>query len=601
MLRIKKLTIKNFRSIENISIDCSSITAFVGLNDAGKSNVLRALNLFFNGETDHALKFDFDRDYNIFSIPKVNKAKEIVVELLIELPETYKRNEFPSDVIWRQVWRASGLHYDGCFYKYSDKQNFPPRSRIPLLLERMVYNYIPAIKDNNFFSDLKGQVYDVLQSVAESNLRKSAISFESEIQNHLKELLASVSDAFHSKNDMRLPDSLRQIFENLEFNQNGIPLSRRGDGIKVRHIPMILRFIAEKRNSISRQGFSYHFWGFEEPENNVEMSASFELANQFLEAAKNDYQIFLTTHSPVFYGLSESNSEDVIVHSVTKQENYSKLTELNRQVADHEMGLMQLVAPYVNHERELWMAKKTELEFAMEKLEKEKEVDKNLPHIFVEGATDKTILEKAISVFFPTLVASVKIDAGDSESYGSAEAAASRAIAWQCVQRHRRVGIKGWLLLDKDNAGEEAKNKFEKNTNDKVRHIKADYWDTKKPLGLDAGFKLPIDMEYLYPDTLWEKAEQEKWLEEVQDISQRIADKKRAEILKNAINGQQPDLFNEINESLKRRVKNSFSTEGKVKAVKWLNQLEKSLAQQYLVEFEPTVKKILKYFELIAD
>ena len=124
MLKIKKIGIKNFRSIENVSIDCSNITTFVGANDAGKSNILRALNLFFNGETDHALMFQFDRDYNAFSPRQAKKAKDIAVELVIELPETYRRSGYPDDIVWRKEWRANGLHLDGFFIAIVASRSF---------------------------------------------------------------------------------------------------------------------------------------------------------------------------------------------------------------------------------------------------------------------------------------------------------------------------------------------------------------------------------------------------------------------------------------------------------------------------------------------
>lgn len=46
---IKKIEIRNFRSIRNILINVDNYNTFVGLNDVGKSNLLKALNLFFNG------------------------------------------------------------------------------------------------------------------------------------------------------------------------------------------------------------------------------------------------------------------------------------------------------------------------------------------------------------------------------------------------------------------------------------------------------------------------------------------------------------------------------------------------------------------------
>lgn len=40
-------------------------------------------------------------------------------------------------------------------------------------------------------------------------------------------------------------------------------------------------------------------WGFEEPENGVELSKAFEMANDFEEFSQ-DIQMFITTHSPAF-------------------------------------------------------------------------------------------------------------------------------------------------------------------------------------------------------------------------------------------------------------------------------------------------------------
>lgn len=49
MLRIKRIKIRNFRSIVDLDIKVDKMNILVGLNDVGKSNVLKALNLFFNG------------------------------------------------------------------------------------------------------------------------------------------------------------------------------------------------------------------------------------------------------------------------------------------------------------------------------------------------------------------------------------------------------------------------------------------------------------------------------------------------------------------------------------------------------------------------
>jgi len=59
MILINKIEIEAFRSIRHASIEgLADFTAFAGLNNSGKSNVLRALNAFFNDETDYGHAID---------------------------------------------------------------------------------------------------------------------------------------------------------------------------------------------------------------------------------------------------------------------------------------------------------------------------------------------------------------------------------------------------------------------------------------------------------------------------------------------------------------------------------------------------------------
>lgn len=52
-MKIRSIQIKRFRSILNLKLNLDSlehITTICGANNAGKTNVLRAINLFFNPE-----------------------------------------------------------------------------------------------------------------------------------------------------------------------------------------------------------------------------------------------------------------------------------------------------------------------------------------------------------------------------------------------------------------------------------------------------------------------------------------------------------------------------------------------------------------------
>lgn len=64
MVVLKRIHIKNFRSIVDATIELDDFNFFVGKNDSGKSNVLKAINLFFNERTDYDTPFNFAVDYS---------------------------------------------------------------------------------------------------------------------------------------------------------------------------------------------------------------------------------------------------------------------------------------------------------------------------------------------------------------------------------------------------------------------------------------------------------------------------------------------------------------------------------------------------------
>ena len=111
------------------------------------------------------------------------------------------------------------------------------------------------------------------------------------------------------ESELSLPQNFSEIFETLMFKTRKsdseiiVPLSLRGDGIQARHIPIILKYIADEdfKQSNSKGAVKINtIWGFEEPENGLELLKAFEMSDEFLEYSK-EIQIFVTTHSPAFY------------------------------------------------------------------------------------------------------------------------------------------------------------------------------------------------------------------------------------------------------------------------------------------------------------
>ena len=88
MRLIRSVEIQRFRSCERTKIDdVGDLAVMVGPNNSGKSNVLRALNLFFNEETEPDQYLDFDIDFRLR--PATKKKKSIRVCEEFSLPDEF--------------------------------------------------------------------------------------------------------------------------------------------------------------------------------------------------------------------------------------------------------------------------------------------------------------------------------------------------------------------------------------------------------------------------------------------------------------------------------------------------------------------------------
>lgn len=347
MITIKRIHIKNFRSIVDEMITLKDLNCFVGLNDSGKSNVLKALNLFFNGETDFDTPLDFENDYSKLAKRGQKQAKEIIGELDIVIPDTFKEKGIKR---WKKVWRSEGVHQDNL------SELFSAGSKGLTFLSRIQYLYIPAVKSNEYFRGLLSNVYLSMTQTANSALKDLNEQYSNQLQALTVGLTQQLRSVLKMDSAIQMPSNLSTLFRDLTFstsdqNVGDISLEHRGDGIKARHIPSILQFIqknteeARPKKSISGS----YIWGFEEPENGVEYLSCFEMAQEFLLYAKS-CQILTTTHSPAFYTLK--SNENVACFLTNKRSGCSKYIEETEEKINERMGLLQMVAPFIQAVKE---------------------------------------------------------------------------------------------------------------------------------------------------------------------------------------------------------------------------------------------------------
>lgn len=447
MLKIKRLKIKNFRSIVDLDIKVENMNIFVGLNDAGKSNVLKALNLFFNDETEPGMPYDFNVDYSKYAPVRKKKAKEIVISIVFSIPERYRYHE---DVEWVKIWRKDGLHSDS-----SVKWDFMPHSKVPTLLKRAKYKYVPAIKSDNYFKILLADLYVSIAKEANNELVEKAADYSKALDSFTEAIGYRVQNTVGIKSNLIMPSNQIDIFKELIFitsDESGenINLSYRGDGIKAVHIPAILKYISEQDNRLMNNTAVpiTYIWGYEEPENGIEMKKCFDLARELLGFSSN-IQEFITTHSPAFYRLG--NEEGAKVYYIYKGENsyFSQICDNLDSIELHDkVGIMPIIAPIIEK-------KEIELQNLREIISQVKIIDK--PVIFVEGITDKLYLELAIELFSPKLNEKMKqgnLNVVTREENGCG---VNLLVDWAIAWMHMNYNSKAVVLLDSDEAGLKAK------------------------------------------------------------------------------------------------------------------------------------------------
>ena len=465
MKLIKQIEIKNFRSFGNRKqesyklIKCNDLNIISGANDSGKSNVLRALNLFFNNLTDPNLFFNFDRDFHRNPNPDEDDVKVQLVTIKIWFDNQKNRNKnknnpdtvyLPSEFWVSKTWKRTSTYTNDDiltsiereFEKEKGKENFNNflneevqekrvlKSIVKASLQRQLteflhsiqFHYVPAIKDKDYFSHLYGELQKTLWKAKKSTVEIKKLDFEQAIQvetnNLMEEFKSSISAS--SKIDFNpvfeLPSDLINLFRALVVQTGNVDLTLRGDGLQAKLIPEILHFISQKELTLTSAGVrsgekskKYFIWGFEEPENSYEYKNAQLLAEKFKSKFIDNAQIFITTHSFNFISLSSENISKYRVWIDTKFSN-SKIAKIkadaqgrfnfegNEFKSDWQKLEEELGIFYLNSELEkIYKEQEEELKLTQKKLS-----ELSNPILYTEG-NNTEYLKKAKEYFAPKL------------------------------------------------------------------------------------------------------------------------------------------------------------------------------------------------------
>lgn len=583
---IKQITINNFRSIRHSELVVSNNNIFVGLNDAGKSNLLKALNLFFNGQTDYGQYFDFGQDFTYFHPKKSKKKKEVKIKIIFNREDT--------DIIWEKKWDINGVMSESLTTTQGD---LPSRSKIPSILRSIRYRYIPAVKSRDYYKGLLSELYQAVSSALTSPLKSSIEEFSKVLSTYTDKIGKETADRLGLNSTLTMPNDLSELFKTLIFETRDkkasfvVNLDKRGDGIQARHIPYILNYISEedKKSKGRRATNVYTIWGFEEPENGLEMTRAFEMAEDFMKYSEH-IQMFISTHSPAFYLNGNHDDSKVFYASRNDKGETYYLESFGSSDLDDRLGILPIIAPYVEE-------KQLELTEIRAKLEEYKEtLSGDVDTILVEGKYDKLYLEKAIKIYSPTL--QNKLENNDLRIYtkpgeGSCEEIVNIAKSLY-YSRHRS---KIYTIFDMDKAGKEAKTKLQHFISSKgVQNIKNQSWTLTEEMikYTRKGINISVEVEHFFSSDFLQRLLEQGKLQEK-------STEKTYEIFKNRLTPEKSlrEVIDEINAEVDSRgLFNQYDPNdaNKEQIYRWVIRELEDAHSNVLEGLEPTVRKIEEYF-----
>ena len=403
---IERIEIQYFRSIYRMKIhNIVDLNVIAGLNDVGKSNILKALNLFFNNCIVKEGDFVFKENYNIKRLEEVRK-NTIKGKQYIQIKITFRRGSqfektLPEVFTVTKKWNRDSIvpqisdDLETRLKRLGRDCNANSRRSLTRYLNKIRYMYVPAIKDQIIFDSL----FKNLQDTVYTRKLSDQVDFQ-EMMGRLHEQVQKTTEQL--SNEFRLatgietsistPREADELYKTLRidtsYSGSAVPLENRGDGIRVRYLPSILNYIAINSNGIM-------IWGFEEPENSLEFNLACQMANDFYTIYSKNCQIFLTTHSPAFIDLGVKDRCSGF--RCFKDDNETKVVLFDDAPAfeglSEELGYAKILQKQYDEYQQILENNKNNKEI-IESLQKSI-ADNQLPVLLTEGKTDAIIIQEA--------------------------------------------------------------------------------------------------------------------------------------------------------------------------------------------------------------
>lgn len=343
-MRITRICVKNFRSIEDVSITVNNLNILVGQNNHGKTNFLNAINWFFYGGSIEShkrkrcsqppyIEVTFDGVQDALGKMKNEKNSKTLSGKLKDAENvTLVRTVDEEGKTYRKIMGETGelidtgtgfdkalndflpnLEFVQTENNLRDVLKYGKTTQIGAMLSG-VLNEILASGDQKY-KDFVDQFYELFGS-KDSRIYDELRKLADSVKNYLQKQFPETADVeFEVKNP-----ELADLFKNFSAKvDDGVATEayEKGDGMQRALMLAIIQTFADyRRNNADIKNFIFLI---DEGELHLHPGAQRHLKSALEDLANDGDQIFLTTHSSVLIADEKADGKQSI-HKVEKFE-----------------------------------------------------------------------------------------------------------------------------------------------------------------------------------------------------------------------------------------------------------------------------------------
>lgn len=322
-MKISRINIKRFRSILSLNLDIDITNNFIticGVNNSGKTNVLKALNIFFNPEK--YIAHEDSPNHKYYGSRGGKSYPEISLWIQNGSDEIVITREFGYDNLQETKCWINDL-----------EQNQTESNKV---LKQFAFFFVPSINISfpDLINDLIDDVYELEYEKTrfrglKQELKQSYENYISGIVQILNQLAEEINPIFQEFNEAwtvgfeNTSDIYRfkdLISEDIEFylnDKSSRNIDGKGSGLqRLGFILLHSRIIAKlkKKNVI---------FCIDEPDVYLHHGLQKKLKSHLLEIASNS-QVIVTTHSPIFIDSYKLNNVFLLDLIVGEEVTYSR-------------------------------------------------------------------------------------------------------------------------------------------------------------------------------------------------------------------------------------------------------------------------------------